>query len=130
MMSYCLKNCICIYLAFILAVSPLRFAVADGICVDTNAVDYVTVLLQSTPVVVLQGYEQSGYHDSQNEKEYESTGHQDHDAPHCTPGHVCPAIVGMESVSQAHVRQARTPSYFRTLCFPLVVFLPFKPPCA
>lgn len=125
-MSYRLKNRICICLAFILAVSPLRFAVADAICVDTHAAGYVTVLLKSTPGVALEGYEQRGYDGSPNE--FKPTGHQDHDASHCTPEHVCPAIVEMESVGQALVRQAQTPRHFRTLRFTRVVFLPFKPP--
>jgi hypothetical protein len=124
-MSHRLKNRICISLIYILAVSPLRFAVADASCVDTNTFEYVDILLL-TPVVALEEYEQRGHHDSHGE--YETTVLQDHDASHCTPGHVCPAIVGVASVCKAQVRQTQIPRYYITLRFTHIVFLPFKPP--
>lgn len=126
-MIHRLSNHICICLAFILAVSPLRLSAANANCADVRVGDFATVLLQSTSSGVLEEHTQHGYHDSLNE--LASTGHQDYDAAPCTQGHVCPAIVGVESVGQPRVRQAQTPRYCRTLRFKRVVFLPFKPPC-
>lgn len=126
-MSRRLSDHICICLAFILAASPLRFAAANVNCVDTHAGDFVTVLLHSTSSGVLEEHKQRGHYGSLNEMA--STGHQNHDATHCTPGHVCPAIVGVEHVGQPRVRHAQTPRYCRRLRFKRVVFLPFKPPC-
>jgi len=121
------RKFICLWLALMLCVAPLRFALAEGWCADDDGEDS----LRRTASLGLDMHDHGAAHSGHGlgeTPEFAEDHEHGNQVPHCAPGHACPAIAA-GAVLQACCTVSIVPETVPLLHSILIVHFPIRPPC-